>query len=217
MFSHLVRLANYFSSFLDGSHVFSHVVSALRKILFWTSFKESYFVQHKRFVCAHKMNNIRFFAMRGKRSSKVETPTSSPTKGSPKKMKTPPKKDKTEQQLTHGQPCQIVYHRCAEAKLWQVTTLDDKSDAFMKNIIDKLRSDHQCHLRTDLDFRGDVAWRVSLTNDDIARNDRKNCERKFLVQMIEDNDTPEHRSQDCKRNCKGASVSIFDLFVWFLC
>ena len=60
----------------------------------------------------------------------------------------------------------------------------------MKNIIDEIRSDENSELREKFDFRGDVARRVSLTCDEVMKNHRKSYERKFLVQ-INDEESPE--------------------------
>ena len=124
--------------------------------------------------------------MRTKRSADTESPASTPVKASPKKAKTPPKKDKKEQSLTHGQPCYIQFFRCGEIKLWHARNADDKSDAFMKNIIDEIRGDENSESREKFDFRGDVSRRMSLTCDDIMKNHRKSYERKFLVQINDD-------------------------------
>ena len=128
--------------------------------------------------------------MRTKRSAEADSPASTPVKGSPKKAKTPPKKNKKEQSLTHGQPCVIQFFRCGEIKLWHARNLEDKSDAFMKNIIDKMRSDESSELREKFDFRGDVTRRLSLGSDEVMKNHRKSYERKFLVQ-INDEELPE--------------------------
>ena len=125
--------------------------------------------------------------MRTKRSDS-ESPKATPVKGSPKKAKTPPKKHKKEQSLTYGQPCIIQFYRAGDCKLWHARNLDDKSDAFMKNIIDEIRADENSELREKFDFRGDVSRRISLASDEVMKNHRKSYERKFLVQ-INDEDT----------------------------
>ena len=103
----------------------------------------------------------------------AESPASSPRKGSPKKAKTPPKKAKDEQTLTFGQPCEIKYYRVAEFKLWHARHLDDRTDAFMKNMIDEIRSDPNCELRHEYDFKGDVTRCVSVNDDNPMKNHRK--------------------------------------------
>ena len=131
--------------------------------------------------------------MRTKRSADPESPASTPARGSPKKTKTPPKKSKQDQTLTYGQPCEIKYFWCADVKLWYARQTDDKSDAFMKNIIDEARSEQDSELRTRFDFKGDVTRRISLTSNEPMKNHRKSYERKFLVQIIEeDKDTKEN-------------------------
>ena len=127
-----------------------------------------------------------FLVMRtSKRNAENETPPESPAKGSPKKARTPPKKAKEAQILTFGQPCKIQYYRTAEFKLWHVVNLDDKSDAFVKNIVDLMRMNPDCALRILHAFRGDLARRISLTCDEVMRNHRKSYERKWLIQLIE--------------------------------
>ena len=128
--------------------------------------------------------------MRTKRAVDTDSPSGSPIKGSPKKAKSPPKKAKEEQVLTFGQPCKIQYHRVEEFKLWHVINVDDKSDAFVKNIIDLMRNDQNCALRRVHNFRGDVSRRVSLTNDEVMKNHRKSYERKFMLQICEE-ESPE--------------------------
>ena len=87
---------------------------------------------------------------------KSTSPKGSPAKASPKKVKTPPKKAKEEQTLTCGQPCEIKYFRVTEFKLWHARNIDDKNDAFMKNIIDKIRNDPECPMCVKYFFKGDV-------------------------------------------------------------
>ena len=129
--------------------------------------------------------------MRTKRAADADSPSGSPVKGSPKKAKSPPKKAKEEQILTFGQPCIIQYFRCSDCvKAWQVVNNDDKSDAFIKNIVDIVRGDPSCDLRKIHGFRGDVSRRVSLSNDEVMKNHRKSYERKFLLQIYED-ESPE--------------------------
>ena len=101
------------------------------------------FYQNVFFSCASKL-------------LKRKHPTGSPVKGSPEKTKTPPKKAKEEQTLTHGQPCKIQCHHVAEFKLWHIVNPEDKSDAFVKMLVDELRSDQNCELHVKCEFRGDV-------------------------------------------------------------
>ena len=61
----------------------------------------------------------------------------------------------------------------------------NKSDAFVKNIVDLMRMNPDCALRILHAFRGDLARRISLTCDEVMRNHRKSYERKWLIQLIE--------------------------------
>ena len=121
-----------------------------------------------------------------KRAAETTSPASTPKKGSPKKMKSPPKKAKEDQFLKCGQPSCIKCHRVAEFKLWQICNGDDKSDAFLKNITDEIRNDPNGESRKNCDFKGDVTCRVSLTQDEASKNFRKLFDRNFLVQTCEE-------------------------------
>ena len=128
-----------------------------------------------------------------KRTSEQTTPSVSSSKGSFKIAKSPPKRPKAEQTMTYGVPCIIRYYQVADFKLWHVITKDDKNDAFVKNIVDEIRSDADCTLRRKYNFKGDVTRRVSLSQDEPMRNGRKSYERKFLLQCIDEDayDFPE--------------------------
>ena len=124
-------------------------------------------------------------------SSSAGSPMRESPSRSPKKPRTPPKKDKASQVLTFGIPCYIRYHRvCDHGKLWKVVQAEDKSDCFMKNVTDTIRNEPDDELRKDFDFRGDVTRRVSLSSDEPMKNHRKSYERKFLYQVDEE-DTKE--------------------------
>ena len=77
----------------------------------------------------------------------------------------------------------IQYFCTHESKLWHVINADDRSDAFVKNIIDIMCMDDNCALHRDHAFRGDVSRRISLTLDEIMKNHRKSYERKFMIQI----------------------------------
>ena len=138
----------------------------------------------------------------------AESPAASPRKGSPKKAKTPPKKAKDEQTLTFGQPCEIKYYRVAEFKLWHARHLDDRTDAFMKNMIDEIRSDPNCELRREYDFKGDVTRCVSVNDDNPMKNHRKSYERKFMLQTIE---------EDTRERDIATANSIHRVRIFYLC
>ena len=58
----------------------------------------------------------------------------------------------------------------------------------MKNVIVEMRADENSELHEKFDFRGDVSRPTSLASDEVMKNHQKSCERKFLVQ-INDEDT----------------------------
>ena len=122
-----------------------------------------------------------------KRAADPPSPGTTPTKGSPKKAKTPPKKAKEAQTMvTYGAPCYITYYRCADnMKCWNAVQQGDKTDAFLKNVIDVIRNDNDSALKKTYDFRGDVTRRVSLTIDEPLKNHRKSFERKFMIQIAD--------------------------------
>ena len=110
----------------------------------------------------------------------------SPVKASPKKTKSPPKKAKEQQTLTFGQPYEIKFFRVYGFYLWHARNPDDKNDAFMKNMIDEIRNNVHCELRAKFDIKGDVTRRQSLSIDEPMKNQRKSYERKFILQVIDE-------------------------------
>lgn len=127
-----------------------------------------------------------------KRAAEPPMPAASPAKASPKKAKTPPKKKKEDQTMTYGAPCFIQLHRGPDnIKLWNVIQQGDKTDGFVKNIIDIIRNEPHEAIKKQYDFRGDATRRVSLATDEPMKNYRKSYERKFMIQ-VSDVDTKLH-------------------------
>ena len=112
------------------------------------------------------------------------------------KAKLPPKKSKEDQVWSRGQPCLITYYRVENFKLWHVRTLDDKLDAFMKIIVDELRSDPDSYLRDRYGFRCDVTRRISVDVNEPLKNPRKGFERKFLLQVVDENSLEDELKTD---------------------
>ena len=117
--------------------------------------------------------------------------------GSPKKPKTPPKKKKDEMVITQGEPVLIQYYRASGCKLWVMVQRGDRSDAFMKNLVDHIRSATDSVLRDKYDVKSDLTRRVSLERDEPMKNFRKAFERKVFLQVSEV-DTPEHDLETAK-------------------
>ena len=128
----------------------------------------------------------------------------SPVKGSPKKTKSPPKKAKEQQTLTFGQPYEIKYFRVCGFYLWHARNPDDKNDAFMKNLIDEIRSDVNCELRAKFDVKGDVTRRHSLGVDEPMKNQRKSCEREFILQVIDEDEAVNNPETHAKKTYQTA-------------
>jgi len=126
------------------------------------------------------------------------SPASSNGKGnSPKKPKTPPKKNKDEMVITTGEPILIQYYRASGVKLWTIAHRGDKSDAFMKNLVDHIRTAPDSKLRDSYDIKSDLTRRVSLERDEPMKNFRKQFERKVFLQ-VSDVDTREHDIETAK-------------------
>ena len=134
-----------------------------------------------------------------KRAASASTsPTSPNGKGnSPKKPKTPPKKKKDEMIITTGEPVLIQYYRASGCKLWTIAQRGDKSDAFMKNLVDHIRSAPDSKLRDKYDIKSDLTRRISLERDEPMKNFRKAFERKVFLQ-VSDVDTREHDIETAK-------------------
>ena len=134
-----------------------------------------------------------------KRAAEPVSPGMGEAKASPKKAKTPPKKAKEAQTMTYGAPCYIQVTRGPEnIKLWNVVQEGDKSDGFVRNLIDDIRNKQDAVLKTEFDFRGDVTRRVSLASDEPLKNFRKSLERKCLVQLS-DQDNKEFDMKTAKQ------------------
>ena len=120
-------------------------------------------------------------------ASSVPSGSSSPSgKGnSPKKPKTPPKKKKEDMIITQGEPMIIQYYRASGCKLWTIVQRGDRSDAFMKNLVDHIRSTNESALRDKYDVKSDLTRRVSLERDEPMKNFRKAFERKVFLQVSE--------------------------------
>ena len=127
-------------------------------------------------------------------------------KGSPnKKPKTPPKKKKEEMIISQGEPIVIQYYRASGCKLWTIVQRGDRSDAFMKNLVDHIRSAPTSVLRDAFDIKSDLTRRLSLERDEPMKNYRKAFDRKVFLQ-VSDVDTPEH---DIKTAKEFQKVSVF--------
>lgn len=129
-------------------------------------------------------------------------------KGSPKKAKTPPKKKKEDMIITQGEPVLIHYYRASGCKLWTMVQRGDRSDAFMKNLVDHIRSAPQSNLRDKYDIKSDLMRRVSLERDEPMKNFRKQFERKVFVQ-VSDVDTKQHDIETAKEFQKVRILAFF--------
>ena len=140
-------------------------------------------------------------------SSSVSSPGPSGKGNSPKKPKTPPKKSKDEMVITQGEPVLIQYYRASGCKLWTIVQRGDRSDAFMKNLVDHIRSAPESTLRDKYDVKSDLTRRVSLERDEPMKNYRKAFERKVFLQVSEV-DTHEHDVETAKE-FKKVSLSVY--------
>ena len=182
-FSQIVNLSGVI---LDPLNLFFNIV--LYHVEFW--FDHNFFIAHNRFSLYYNMS-------KRAASASVSSPGPSGKGGSPKKPKTPPKKKKEDMVISQGEPVLIHYYRASGCKLWTLAQRGDRSDAFMKNIVDHIRSATVSKLRDVYDVKSDLTRRVSLERDEPMKNFRKAYERKVLVQ-VSDIDTKEHDIETAK-------------------